>query len=292
MAILGDGGVLVAPPACTPALYGLMSVVEIEDQAEGHWQTGIEYELETCEDIFVMTPKCNGVDVRADVVKDTTGGTVSSDNYSDPFTMVSAYKCSTGGRPIEESWEHAEERLKRNEARTLERTFWVGKDIQNNVIRQSLGNNPDAIDLTPLLGSVNIADGIAALEYWAGENYPCQPVLHTNRGITTYLAERGIAGPDGKVLRNKGTGTPIVAGGGYTKSGPASAAAVAGKSWIYVTGALKVLRSPVFFTPERGNKGAAVDRSINDVVVFAERTYAIQQDCIVAAIQVNEGFGA
>jgi hypothetical protein len=55
---------------------------------------------------------------------------------------------------------------------------------------------------------------------------------------------------------------------------------------MYVTGSIKVLRAPVFYTPDRNENSAAVDRQVNNITVFAERTYAIQQDCIVGAVRV------
>lgn len=285
MAITGNGGVLVAPPACVPARYGLLSVAEVEDRPDGHWQTGIEYELETCEDLFVMTPKCN--QVTPDLEKEVDGGTVSSDNYSDPFTMIAAYKCSTPGRPLSEAWEHAEKRLDRGENRAIERTFWTGLDKGGNTIRQSLGSNPDAVDITPGAGAVSITSGLAILESWAGENYPCQPVIHAQRGLGVYLGERGIVtSEDKKELRVTGTGSRVVIGGGYLATGPIGDVPAAGEGWLFVTGGIKVTRGPVFFTPERGRDGEAVDRVINDVIVFAERTYAIQQDCIIGAVRV------
>jgi hypothetical protein len=47
MGIVGDGGVLVDPPGCKPANFGLLSVAEVEDRTDGHWETGIEYDLLT-----------------------------------------------------------------------------------------------------------------------------------------------------------------------------------------------------------------------------------------------------
>lgn len=384
----GDGGVLVAPPSCVPARHGLLSVAEVEDRTDGHWEAGIEYELETCEDLFVITPKCN--QTIPDLEKDVDGGTVSSDNFSDPFTMVSAYKCGTVGRMLSEAWEHAETRLDRGENRTIERTFWTGVDKGGNPIRQSLNGNPDVVDLTPGGGALSITDGVATLESWAGENYPCSPIIHAQRGLGVYMGQSGLVAPDkNEELRVVGTGSRVAIGGGYRASGSGvarpvvaaapqeaggtlaadtyeyvvtaitatgetlpsnvasativgatgsvdltwaavtgatgynvygrqagslgfigttalltftdtgavapgaapptedtSGTAPAGEGWVYVTGSIKVIRGPVFFTPARGDGAGAVDRQINDVTVFAERTYAIQQDCIVGAVRV------
>lgn len=281
----GDGGVLVASPSCIPARYGLLSVAEVEDRPDGHWMSGIEYELETCDDLFVMTPMCN--QTTPDLEKEVDGGTVSSDNYADPFTMIAAYKCGTGGRLLSEAWEHAETRLDRGESRTVERTFWTGKDKGGNEIRQSLGANDDVVDLTPGSGTPSIVDGVAILESWAGENYPCQPILHAQRGLGVYMGQSNlIKSEDQKEMRVSGTGTRVVIGGGYLATGPDGDEPDAGESWLYITGSIKVIRGPKFFTPDRGDDAAAVDRYLNDVTVFAERTYAIEQDCIVAAVKV------
>jgi hypothetical protein len=281
----GNGGVLVSPPTCVPARYGLLSVADLEDKDHGHWESGIEYELETCDDLFVMTPKCN--QTVPDLEKEVDDGTVSFDNFGDPFTMIAAYQCGTVGRPLAEAWEHADARLDRGEARSLERTFWTGKDKGGNDIRQSLGANPDVVDLTPAGSAISIVAGLGILESWAGEMYPCEPIIHVQRGLGVYLGQaNAIASEDEKVQRVKGTGSRVAVGGGYLATGPDGDVPVAGESWMFVTGSIKVLRSPKFFTPNRGDGGAAVDRIVNDVTVFAERTYAIEQDCIVGAVRV------
>lgn len=281
----GNGGVLVAPPSCVPSKYGLLSVAEVEDRPDGHWMAGIEYELETCEDLFVLTPKCNQLTQDLDP-KDATGGNVSFDNFADPFTMVAAYECGTVGRALSEAWEHAEIRLDRGENRTIERTFWTGKDRKGNAIRQSLGENSNVVDLTPVAGALSISDGLATLESWAGDEYPCQPILHAQRGLAVYMGQSNVIRHDNDEMRVVGTGSRVVVGGGYTASGPMGNVPAPGESWLFVTGSIKVNRGPKFFTPDRGEDAAAVDRVVNDVTVFAERTYAIQQDCIVGAVRV------
>lgn len=282
----GDGGVLVAPPACVPAKFGLLSVAEIEDREEGHWEAGVEYELETCEDLFVLTPKCNQTIPDLDE-KDPAGGNVSFNNFADPFTMVSSYRCGAVGRPLKEAWEHAEIRLDRGENRTIERTFWTGKDRKGNVIRQSLGESDLVTDLTPVAGALSISDGIAALESWAGDEYPCQPIIHAPRGLAVYMGQSNlIHSEDGETMLVRGTGSRVVVGGGYVSTGPESNAPAAGEGWLFITGSIKVLRGPKFFTPGKGEDAQAVDRLINNITVFGERTYAIQQDCIIGAVRV------
>lgn len=278
----GKGGVLLSAPGCVPTKFGLLSVAELVDELTGHWENGVEYDLETCEELFVVT-SCPPGDVPA--FDKTTDGAGRTD-FADAFTMVASYKCSVPGLPVAEAWDHAASRLARGEDRTLERTFWTGLDVQGNDVLQNLGNNADVVDLTPGSGALTIGDGMALLESWAGDAMPCAPIIHAGRGMGVYLAERHIIEADGSVMRSAGTGTRVALGGGYQDTGPAGDIPAAGEVWLFVTGSILVRRGPTFFTPERDNNGAAIDRTINDIVVFAERTYAVEQDCAIAAVRV------
>jgi len=284
MSIAGSGGVLVGAPGCSPARYGLLSVAEVEDreETEGHWQAGFSHDVESCDELLAMSNDCTPT---PDTKVGSLDGVGTEDG--DSFTLVAGYKCSLGGRPIEDAWDFAQRRLDRGTDRGLERVFWTGQDSFGNNIRESLGQNPDVVDLTPVAGAVAITDGVALLESWAGENMPCGPIIHAARGIGTYLAERSLIEAEGTQLYARGTGSRIAIGGGYLVSGPNGVAAPAGEGWLFVTGGVKILRSPSFFTPPRTPAGAAVNRAINDVQVFAERTFGFLIDCGIAAIRVN-----
>lgn len=275
-------GVEVGSPKCVAPRFGLFSVAEIEDVAHGHWEAGFYHEQLPCDDIQSVSVQC----VVSDVVKDTEGGV--SYPESDVFALVAPNKCSTGGaEDFARAFDLAGERLARGEMRGVERAFWTGVDSQGLPLRQTLGGNPDVVDLTPISGAVSITDGFAMLESWAGENMPCSPVLHAGRGLGVYLAERSLTDRDGDVLVSVGTGSRVSIGGGYLVSGPNGVAADPGEAWLFISGAIKILRSPIFYTPERGNFAGAIARSTNDVTVFAERMYGIETDCGMAAIRVN-----
>lgn len=282
------GGVLVSPPSCEPADFGLLSVAEMVDEPEGHWQTGILYEVQSCTDILILTPHCPP----GEYMKPGAGGNLTTE-YSDPFTLMASYECGAVGRPLSEAWDLAGSRLDRGEQRSLERAFWTGKDVEGNDIAPSLSENPDAVDLTPGAGTVDITTGLSILETWAGAEYPCEPIVHVNRGLATYLGERGLINAElatvsgSKVLTATGTGTRVAVGGGYGITGPGGDVPTAGEAWMFITGSILVRRSPAFFTPDRGDDAAAVDRYVNNITVFAERTYVFEQDCIVGAVRVN-----
>lgn len=289
MSIVDSGGTLITPPACTPAKFSLLSTIEVEDRTEtdGHWQAGYSWDQNSCEDLVV-------VQACPPALEDKSASLEGVETFvGDPFTMVAGYACSAGGRPLDAAWTFAQERLDRGENRSAERTFWTGVDLGGNPIRGTLRHpfdDPDdlAPDVTPVPGTaVSLTTGLALLEDYMGDCYPCAPLIHASRGVAVGLAERNLIYDNGQVLYVVGTGTRLVVGGGYQTAGPDGDDASAGEAWIFATGALKALRSPSFFTPPEGDTAAAVNRQINDIEVFAERTYGFIHDCCVAAVLVE-----
>lgn len=367
-------GERVDAPACVPLRYGLLSVAEVDDRADGHWGLGFHHEQLTCEDIESRVMTCPPDNEPKDTDSDLDFP------ESDPLTLIAPFKCATGRMTLARAWELADQRLERGEARAIEKAFWTGLDTAGNPIRQTLGGSSDVVDLTPVAGAVDITGGLAMLESWAGEFMPCGPIIHAQRGIGVYLAERNLTEAQGQVLYSKGTGSRVSLGGGYqatgaqgpvpggtfsttvddamtafvllddcvegvfvdwgdglgpvaevcpvdpadpivhvyaaddtyeiTVTGPGgfsvgpvtvttgtdesqdvegtgTPAVTAGESWMFVTGSIKILRGPKFNTPEPGDLAGAVDRLVNDITVFAERNYAFEYECGVAAVRVR-----
>lgn len=272
MSVDVGAGVLVDPPGCTPPRFGLLSVAEVEDRTDGHWELGVNYDLMSCEDLIT-------VEVCPVLPEDKTPSATGWNNAtSSPFALVAGYKCSTGGRTrLSEAWDYAGKRLDRGEGRSLERRFWT----------VDLAGATDVVDLTPEGGAVAITDGLAMLESALGDCSPCNPIIHASRGMGTYLAERHLIGAEGNVMTALGTGSQVAVGGGYPLTGPAGDEPAAGEAWIFGTGSVKILRGSTFFTPDRSDTAASVDRAINDQMVFAERFYAALLDCCKFAVRVN-----
>ncbi len=286
-------GVEVAGAACARSRFGLLSVAEIEDVEDGHWEQGFHHEELSCEDIETRAINCPPPTEPKDVEDAGLHYPVG-----DAFTLIAPFKCSTAGIRLGDAWDHAEERLLRAQDRSLERVFWTGRDALGNRVRGTLGaalavpdddddETDEVSDITPATGAVSITDGLALLEQWAGEHMACQPIIHSARGIATYLAERNLIVPDGTVMHTRGADSRVAIGGGYRTSGPDNVAAAPGEAWLWITGSVKIRRAPTFFTPERTNEAAALDQLVNDVTVFAERTYGALRQCGAAAIRVN-----
>lgn len=80
------------------------------------------------------------------------------------------------------------------------------------------------------------------------------------------------------------TGHRVVAGSGYPGTGPDGEEVTASSEWAYATDLIGVIRSPSIEVPARDIRNA-LDRTTNEVVMVAQRPYALQwsQCCWFAA---------
>jgi hypothetical protein len=144
-----------------------------------------------------------------------------------------------------------------------------------------------ATDITPTPGTaVDVRLGIALLEGYAAANYGPTPTLHMSRTVASLgLAAESLHFAENHVILTK-QGAWVANGGGYEINlGPSGVAADAGESWIYVTGAVTVARTPVVANRVIPGTGAAGGH-LNNQWALAERMVAVTVECIKAAILV------
>ena len=151
-------------------------------------------------------------------------------------------------------------------------TYGVEKALQAGVL------NDMATDLTPTSGTpvTNIKYAIGVLEQYAADSYVGLPLLHGNRAAVSLMSDF-ITDTGGFKLFTK-QGTPIANGGGYGPDGPDTAGP--GEAWLYISGAVTILRGPLDVYPAHNLKG-------NRSLALAERTYVPVVDSFVAAILVG-----
>jgi hypothetical protein len=287
MALTPKGtGILVKGPRCaTPPKYGLLSVADPINSIDLHWTaSGIEWED------FLCTPGVTGF---IDNCPPASGFTKPAERnnlfcQADPFIVVGSYDCSTGGRPINEAFEVARQRLLSWEQRTVEEILWTGQSA-NGVVNPSFafGNDVCGIfpeDLAGGAGSVDAVSAIAQLENALGDRLACEGVIHVPYGFAAYLLDHRLLERVGDEYFTP-TGYRVVLGQGYTGSGPGNVPATPGTTWLYGTGPLLLARSNVIMVPENINE--SVNRINNDVTVRAERFYAVGFSCALVAINVN-----
>lgn len=284
MAILTCGVKVEAPFAPLPE-YGLLSVTQPITPKDSHWEgTGVYWEDVLCTDVtsisgFVCPPTGDAKDV-------DRGKRICC---AEPYTTLSSYECPPVGVPAGEAFDIARKRLLSLEHREVERVFWTGIAGDGTAINPSLqaGNSTcddGPVDLTPDAGALDPVAAIAVLESALAACGTGMGVIHGNYGIASYLANHMLL-----TERNGGwytpTGQRLALGAGYPGTGPANVVADAGETWLFATGPVGVWRGEIFLTPDRLDQ--AVDRSLNDVTVFAERTYAAGWNCCLFAVRLS-----
>lgn len=191
---------------------------------------------------------------------------------ADPFGVLAGVACGSLGTLDVDDQERARAALAVAEQRLVERVF-----EQAGSPRLAAG----AGVVTPGgTTATRIKRAVGALEQYLGDEYGGTGVLHMPRALAAYApVER-----DGAVLRTR-LGTGVAFGAGYTGVGPDGTAPAAGEMWIYATGAVQIRRSPVI-VPATGAE--TLDRSTNQTLLIAERSYMVSVDCVpVAAALVD-----
>lgn len=266
---------LIAPAALVtgaprqPLPFGLFSSFSIRPEGAGRWQSGVKWEVGTCEGADgIGAPWCPpDEDTIIGLPKDLDPRN-APDGEASPFTIYGHYACSALSNSFAEAQRLANENLIQREEARVEQALWTG----------DLGNVPNFSGANgyPAPTDVGVySDALAALasiEQWIADEYGSLGVIHMSRRnavlLTKYLESRG-----GR-LYTKALQTPVVAGAGYDSEA------------IIGTPALFGYRSEVFDSSAR--PGDLMDRGNNDMVAVAERTYVIGFDpCGVGKVTVG-----
>lgn len=289
MALFPTGPLVRGPRPETTRRFGLLDVVTPQTPSDSHWMVGgVNWEDLLCGNLS---------EAFLDVCAPTTGF-VKPENrplnfcHSDPFQIIESFDCSVGGRvrryTAGEAFEIARQRLLNWEEYRLEQVFWTGL-TENGLVNPSLAAGNEEcdlapVDLTPGAGAVNPVAAIATLEDAMADVFPNGGLIHVPYGLAAYLANFMLLRQDGDRMFTP-TGNGYVLGAGYPGSGPLNVPADPGETWIFATGPVAVWRSDLFQVPT--DLSESVDRSINDITVYAERYYAVGFSCGVLAINVN-----
>lgn len=255
----------------TPSPYGLLSAATILEPSDPHELNGIEWEPLSCA-AALTTDYCSD-DPEFDPTKTFVDG--GGTRTAAPVTVYYGRKCSPLGQDFSEASTYARAGLAIGEPAALEGWF------QTNVLAV------EATDLTPAGGAVTPAQALGILEGFLGLEYGGVGVVHVPLSLASVFGAAN-------VLLDKGTrretwpGNLVALGAGYeVNSGPE--AAPADTFWVYITGPVVVRRAGAD-TPAGGDRDA-LDVSLNDRYVLAERTSVISYECVVGAVQVLRAVG-
>jgi hypothetical protein len=279
------------PTVFTALPYGLWDTIQTPAVDGSHWQNGINW-----------TERCPAGDTTYDECISVTGTGESpappakTPNVEQafrgalPFTVIAEFQCTPVG--LGDAQTVARDALDRVEQHQVETAFWTGTAAGQQVVFPHLAADTEALDgefvlqpvASPVVTGADVAHALGALEQELADCYKGQGLIHVPRSALPTLDAWGlVAERDGRLYTT--AGNLVVAGGGYTGSGPDGVAAEAGTSWIYATGALFGYRSDVYFTQVRDS----LDRSSNTLRMQAERTYLLGFECCLLAAHIVLG---
>lgn len=284
MAIAPRGFVVKSPRCNQPPKYGLLSSIDPITPSDSHWMaSGLEWEDPIC-----------GPQVEAfiDQCPPATGYSKPEDDFnmfchSDPFVVIGSYHCSPVGRPADEAFEIARQRLLTWESYRVERVLWTGITQDGEGVNPSFANGNTTCGIEPedlsAAGAIDPVSAVALLEAELAERVSCGGTLHVPYGLMAYLAKHNLLIVDGDELYSP-TGFKIIAGHGYPGSAIGNDPAAAGTTWVFATGPMVIARSNVMMVPD--NVSESVDRLINNVTVRAERMYSVGFSCALLGVRV------
>lgn len=284
----------VNPPTVTPLPYGLMSVVQLQNDADNvHWRNGVMFQPDACEPALTTMAQCPVITGYGKDV--TTVGVQAKGGLA--FTVYADITCS----PVGNFWQEAEARIRaaltNGEARAVEHAFWTGEITtpSTDILYPHLASDTEVFDSTGEIllqlaattlvtgAAVDITTAVGMLEGALGLCYGGVGTLHAPRELFAHAANAYLIKQSGAVTRTYAE-TPIAFGAGYPGTAPDGSTPPAGTLWMYGTGAIMARRSDIFVTSSRI---AALDRNVNTLRLFAERTYQISWDCCLFAVPVS-----
>lgn len=265
---------VLASPARPPRYSLWASAPTLSDDAR--WQNGFEFQPESCGASGRLAVECEGNTSEMDA----TYGPVTVEGT--PFLVWSSDKCSSWGF-LARDWNGRARR-----ALEATRSFEIAAELWTGSLSIA---NPALTDLA----SDTVTDGptaevaaLACLEQGLARCYKGrQGMVHVTPQLLTHLRGFNVVELSGNQWVSP-NGHLVVPDAGYDGSGPGGVEA-GDSQWAYATGMVSLRSSEVVYTPgtlrEARDFAAAMDRSVNDIVVFAQQVVAFQVDecCIIAA---------
>jgi hypothetical protein len=282
---------LVPAPGFQQTPYGLFSVID-DWRSSDHWRWGVEWESNCSTTETIELDPCS---------PSVTGGFPSTGNRiwkgANAFRVYAEISCS----PVDfyaRAQDLANEAMTRNEQWEVERTLWEG--TTRSAYGQTVSSYPRLasnsnvgtgaprdvyLQTAATVVSGGVYDpkvGLGVLEDALGACYNGRGVIHVPQMLIPGLAGAGllIRGVDGLSTHN---GNRVVAGAGYSGSGPDGVEPSGASKWMYATGPLLGYRSSIGFNPPETN----LDRSVDTVTTLAWRDYLVGWDCCHFGVQVR-----
>lgn len=187
------------------------------------------------------------------------------------FALFSTLNCGAVGYTGAQLDAKVRRRLEGSEQWGIEQALWSGLDFEGNSlgIRSLSSEAVDVGVVTDPDGLGLITDVVATLEKYAHteQGYGFTAYLHAPIEVAAFAAEAGLIVPDGQ--RKVTPMGSVWAFGAY----PPGQIIVTGQTTLWAAPGVSVVQS--------------MDRATNEVLLLAERTYAVSFDCFAGAVDFD-----
>ncbi len=292
-------------PQFTSLPYGLWDVVQKPPSGDPHWQNGVTWQ-DRCATGDTLYDECiavTGVGGSPTAQAAMTPNVTQTNRGATSFAVYAEFDCAAVG--LADAATVAQQSLEKVEQYQVEKAFWTGVagktsgGVSQVTVFPHLAANATVLDPTDNRITLQSAATVAVtgsgddtawmlgqLEANVAACYHGQAVIHIPTvALPTFAAAMCIReGANGQLYTPRGN--LIVVGDGYPGTGPDGAAAPAGSTWIYATGAMFGYRSDVFMPPAAPD---SFDRIENTYRLIAQRTYVIGFECCLMAARVTLG---
>lgn len=274
-------GPLIPGPEPLRRRYGLLTAasgpMDLSPHGEGG---GVRYEAVTCGEAFSYPIGCAN-DVVSAPTKRLDGGDPLVEAL--PFTVVASIECGSLGYTESEFDAKIRRRLANGEQGAVEQAFWTG----NTPAGADLGidNLQDSAVAVFPPDNTDIRGVVAGLEDYAyrAEGYGSVAYIHAPVSVAAWAANAYLIIEDGPLKRTP-FGSIWVFGGGYPGTGANGAFPFAGGAYMHITGQVNVWRAAEVTTYPMS---ATLNRETNQMLLLAERTYAVGFDCLNGRAEFN-----
>lgn len=273
----------VAAVPVRPPRLGLVAAASALGSVDERWQSSLGFESvpEGCGASGVLELECEGDTAQMQV----DGG--QGLNRGTPFVVWAGDRCSTFGFQSRDWPARARRQLEVTRSFQIARELWDGAlGIDNPLLT-------DATSDTVTSGAADPVDALACLEAgMAEQGFGRQGMIHMPPQLMAHYVSASAVVRDGATLVSP-MGHVVVPDAGYTGSGPGGSAAGASQ-WMYGTDVVALRLAEVTTIPtslsDARDLAAAMNRSVNDIVVWAVQLVAYQWDrCVHVAAEVNLG---
>lgn len=281
-----------SPPTFTPLQYRLSDAVDGPHPYQGHQKLGLQFTPDSCTLPLETTTVCT---TGTGALKQATGEIVS--RGADSFAVYTWIPCGLAGIGETELKRRTLAAHNNNAQYVVERTFWTGGSFSTSqhlaedvpiseVVGGSTVNLQTAASVL-VTGAVDVVEGIGRLEQAMADCYGGTPLIHVPRGVTAHLGTNHLLSEKtGKNLTTR-NGSIVVPGPGYPGTSPAGVTPVAGTTWLYATGSVKMWQSEPIWMARDARE--LLYRPTNDTVLILEQRFTLAWDCCHFAIPVSLG---